>query len=159
MRAALGRVRAWLRGHGAELRLGVRMTASGLIAFALAELLGLAQGYWAVFTAIIVVQASVGGSLKAGLDQLLGTLGGAAYGALVGLAIPHADPVMRGRGARALRSGDGRLPPGAAGARLARRRGGAHLRAELRAAGSARRSPRSRRPRRRLRPARTTKAQ
>jgi uncharacterized membrane protein YccC len=88
--------RAWLGTHGAELRLALRVTASGLIAFALAELLGLAQGYWAVFTAIIVVQGSVGGSLKAGLDRLLGTLGGAAYGALIGVLIPHAGSLMEG---------------------------------------------------------------
>jgi uncharacterized membrane protein YccC len=88
--------RAWLLRHEAELRLGLRMTASGLLAFALAELLGLAQGYWAVFTAIVVVQASVGGSLKAGIDRLLGTLGGAVFGALVGLLIPHTEPLSRG---------------------------------------------------------------
>ncbi len=85
MRAPARAGRAWLATHGAELRLALRVTASGLIAFALAKVLGLAQGYWAVFTAIIVVQGSVGGSLKAGIDRLLGTLGGAAYGALVGM--------------------------------------------------------------------------
>ena len=96
MRAAAHAAGAWLGTHGAELRLALRVTASGLIAFALAELLGLAQGYWAVFTSIIVVQGSVGGSLKAGLDRLLGTLGGAAYGALVGVLIPHAGSLMEG---------------------------------------------------------------
>ncbi|HWI28714.1 MAG TPA: FUSC family protein [Stellaceae bacterium] len=96
MEATHNRSRAWLRRHTAELRLALRMTASGLLAYALAELLGLAQGYWAVFTAVIVVQASVGGSLKAGIDRLLGTLGGAFYGALVGLIIPHAEPFSRG---------------------------------------------------------------
>lgn len=85
-----------LSGRGDELRLALRMTVSGVVAFALAELFRLEQGYWAVFTAIIVVQASVGRSLKTGIDRLLGTIGGAAYGALVGLALPHADPVMRG---------------------------------------------------------------
>jgi uncharacterized membrane protein YccC len=88
--------RAWLGTHGAELRLALRVTASGLIAFALAELLGLAQGYWAVFTAVIVVQGSVGGSLKAGIDRLFGTLGGAAYGALIGVLIPHSGSLMEG---------------------------------------------------------------
>jgi len=94
--AAARRIRAWLGRRGAELRLSLRMTVAGLLAFALAELLGLAQGYWAVLTAVIVVQASIGGSLKAGIDRLVGTLGGAAYGALVGLLVPHAEPVVRG---------------------------------------------------------------
>ena len=96
MRAVAEAARAFFLHRGAELRLALRVTASGLIAFALAELLGLAQGYWAVFTSIIVVQGSVGGSLKAGIDRLLGTLGGAAYGALVGVLIPHSGSLMEG---------------------------------------------------------------
>jgi uncharacterized membrane protein YccC len=55
----------WLRDHKAELRLGLRMLAAGLLAFVAAHLLALSQGYWAVFTAVIVMQASVGGALKA----------------------------------------------------------------------------------------------
>jgi uncharacterized membrane protein YccC len=50
MRALANAARAFFLHHGAELRLALRVTASGLIAFALAKLLGLAQGYWAVFT-------------------------------------------------------------------------------------------------------------
>ncbi|HYM04258.1 MAG TPA: FUSC family protein, partial [Stellaceae bacterium] len=82
---------AWLARHAADFRLSVRVTAAGLLTYALAEGLHLAQGYWAVFTAVIVIQASVGGSLKATLDRLTGTLGGAVYGAAVGLLVPHSD--------------------------------------------------------------------
>jgi uncharacterized membrane protein YccC len=81
---------SWLGGHGAELRLSLRMTVAGVLAFALADMFNLAQGYWAVLTAVIVIQASLGGSLKAGLDRLIGTLCGAAYGAVVATLIPHA---------------------------------------------------------------------
>ena len=49
-----------------------------------------------MLTAVIVIQASVGGSLKAGVDRLIGTLCGAAFGALVALLVPHTDPVPRG---------------------------------------------------------------
>ena len=48
-----------------ELRLAVRVTTAAVLAFAIAKLLGFAHGYWAVITAIIVMQTSVGGSLKA----------------------------------------------------------------------------------------------
>lgn len=64
--------RAWLGRRGAEPRLSMRTTMAVLLAFALAEPFGLAQGHWAVLTAVIVVQASVGGSLKAGIDRLAG---------------------------------------------------------------------------------------
>ena len=72
-----------------ELRLAVRVTTAAVLAFALAKLLGFAHGYWAVITAIIVMQTSVGGSLKAAVDRLLGTMAGALYGAAIALLIPH----------------------------------------------------------------------
>ena len=75
--------------RGPELRLAVRVTAAAVLAFAIAKLLGFAHGYWAVITAIIVMQTSVGGSLKAALDRLLGTMAGALYGAAIALLIPH----------------------------------------------------------------------
>lgn len=82
---------SWLRSRRAELRLGMRITIAALLAFALGHLLGLAQSYWAVLTAVIVMQASVGGSLKATLDRFLGSLGGAAWGVVVSLGIPHTE--------------------------------------------------------------------
>jgi uncharacterized membrane protein YccC len=78
--------------RGAELRLSLRMTAAGLAAYGLAEAFGLAQGYWAVLTAVIVVQASLGGSVQAVIDRLVGTLGGAAFGAAIACSCP-----MQGR--------------------------------------------------------------
>jgi len=65
------------------------MTIGGLLAYVLAELFALPQGYWAVFSAIIVIQASVGGSVKATLDRVIGTIGGAVAGGTVGFIVPH----------------------------------------------------------------------
>lgn len=90
--SVMGRINAWTSRREGELRHSVRVTAAALFAFTVAESLALPQGYWAVFTAVLVTQASVGGSVKAALDWLLGTLGGGAYAALVGTIIPHSDP-------------------------------------------------------------------
>ncbi|MEE3622719.1 FUSC family protein [Nitrospirillum sp. BR 11752] len=66
-----------------ELRLAFRVTVAGVAALAMARLVNLPQSYWAVITAIMVMQTSIGGSLKAALDRFAGTLAGAAWGALV----------------------------------------------------------------------------
>lgn len=94
----LARMFAGIERREGELRHSVRVTAAALIAFTVAETLALPQGYWAVFTAVLVTQASVGGSVKAALDWLVSTLGGGAYAALVGTIVPHADPVAMGLG-------------------------------------------------------------
>lgn len=73
------------------MRQAVRVAAGAVLAFLLANLLGFAHGYWAVITAIIVLQGNVGGSVKAALDRLFGTIVGALYGALVAIFIPHAE--------------------------------------------------------------------
>jgi uncharacterized membrane protein YccC len=62
-------------------------------AYGVIKLLGLPQGWWAVITAILVVQTSVGGSFKAALDRLWGTIAGAVYGAIVAVAIPHTTSI------------------------------------------------------------------
>jgi uncharacterized membrane protein YccC len=93
---AQAKLGAWLSARRGELRLGLRITIAGLLTFVLAHLLGLAQSYWAVLTAVFVTQASVGGSLKAMLDRFVGSLGGAAWGVVVSLAIPHADVASLG---------------------------------------------------------------
>jgi uncharacterized membrane protein YccC len=86
----------WLARYRLEAGLTVRMSAAGLISFAVAHLLGLTQVYWAVLTAVIVMQASIGGSLKAMLDRFIGTIGGAGWGVAVTLAVPHGNVVSTG---------------------------------------------------------------
>jgi len=83
----------WLRRRRAELKLALRVTIAGTLAFAITRALDLPQGYWAAITAVIVMQASVGGSLKAALDRFTGTLAGAIYGAAIAAAIPHTTAI------------------------------------------------------------------
>jgi uncharacterized membrane protein YccC len=97
-KAAGASIQEWLGRHRIELRLGLRITVAGLLAFVLADLLELKQGYWAVLTAVIVVQANVGGSLKAASDRLIGTLAGGAYGVVIVTLIPGGDTIWRGAG-------------------------------------------------------------
>jgi uncharacterized membrane protein YccC len=82
-------LRGWAGANAAALRLCFRMTVAGLLAYVLAEFFALPQGYWAVFSAIIVMQASVGGSVKATIDRVIGTIGGAVAGGAVGYLVPH----------------------------------------------------------------------
>src|SRR5262249_7174463 len=72
--------------YRSELRLVVRAAAAAIVAFLLAEGFGLPQSYWAVVTALIVVQLSLGGTIAAGLDRLAGTLAGGIFGAVAALA-------------------------------------------------------------------------
>jgi uncharacterized membrane protein YccC len=81
--------RVWAGANTAALRLCFRMTVAGLLAYLLAEMFALPQGYWAVFSAIIVIQGSVGGSVKATIDRVIGTIGGAVAGGAVGFIVPH----------------------------------------------------------------------
>jgi uncharacterized membrane protein YccC len=82
-------IAAWLRSRKVELGLGVRVTVAAMGALAMALALGLKLPLWAVLTSIIVTQMSVGRSLKATRDYLIGTIGGALYGAAVAILIPH----------------------------------------------------------------------
>lgn len=67
----------------AEARHALRVTVAALAAFLLAKAFALPQGYWAVFTAVIVVQTSIGGTLSASIDRMIGTVAGAAVGAVL----------------------------------------------------------------------------
>jgi uncharacterized membrane protein YccC len=86
--AVARRVASWTGQQGVEARIAIRVTVAGLLAFAIGQWLGLAQGYWAVFTAIVVMQASVGNSFGAARDYFIGTLAGAVYGVAIAFAIP-----------------------------------------------------------------------
>jgi uncharacterized membrane protein YccC len=81
--------RSWLRRHKARLGFFFRVTASALLSFEIANWLGLHLPLWAVLTAIIVTQMSVGRSLQATIDYLGGTIGGAIYGAVIGVLVGH----------------------------------------------------------------------
>lgn len=78
----------WVRRR-LEIRHGLRIAAGGLASYVAGHALGLPQAYWAVFTAVLVVQGSVGGSWKASTDRFIGTIFGAGYGAAVATLVPH----------------------------------------------------------------------
>jgi uncharacterized membrane protein YccC len=71
--------------YKSELRLVIRALTAAALSLVTANALDLPQGYWAVFTALIIVQGSVGGTLAAGLDRFVGTLAGAVLGDAVAL--------------------------------------------------------------------------
>src|SRR5882757_7637606 len=83
------RLRTLIQGRQAELRLCVRVTASALLTLVIGQWLNVPLVLWAVLTAVIVTQTSVGRSLKATIDYFIGTLGGAIYAGAVAALIPH----------------------------------------------------------------------
>jgi uncharacterized membrane protein YccC len=83
----------WLRGqmvrHRVQIALGLRVTIAAVLALVAAQAVDLPLPLWAVLTAVIVTQMSVGRSLKATSDYLMGTIGGAVYGGAVAILLPH----------------------------------------------------------------------
>jgi uncharacterized membrane protein YccC len=82
-------VTSLLTQYRPQLRQCIRVTAAALVAYAVNLYFEFQQGYWIAFTAIIIVQANLGGSLRAAFERMTGTLAGAAYGALVITLMPH----------------------------------------------------------------------
>jgi uncharacterized membrane protein YccC len=83
-----------LGAYRARLRFCLRMTVAGLLAFAAAQALTIPlHGLWVVLTALVVTQMSVGGSLRATTDYVMGTLGGAIYASAVGMLVPHTTAI------------------------------------------------------------------
>ena len=75
-----------------QLRFCLRATVSALIALAISRNLNFPlHGLWMVLTAVVVSQVSVGASVRATIDYLVGTLAGAVYAAAVGVVVPHAS--------------------------------------------------------------------
>ena len=54
--------------------------AAVLVAYVIYAAFDLPQGYWAVFTTLIVMQASIGGTVGASVDRMYGTVLGAVVG-------------------------------------------------------------------------------
>jgi uncharacterized membrane protein YccC len=85
------RLRILVQDHQAELKHSVRVTVSALLTLVLGQWLDVPLVLWAVLTAVIVTQSSVGQSLKATIDYFVGTLGGAVYAGTVAALIPHSS--------------------------------------------------------------------
>ena len=89
MMAFAKRMLGSLRGRKTQLALAVRLAVAAVAAYAIARALHLMLPLWAVLTSLIVTQMSVGRSLKATRDYMLGTVGGAVYGGAIAMLIPH----------------------------------------------------------------------
>jgi uncharacterized membrane protein YccC len=89
MMACAKRMLGLLRGRKTQLALAVRLAVAAVAAYAIARALHLMLPLWAVLTSLIVTQMSVGRSLKATRDYMLGTIGGAVYGGAIAVLIPH----------------------------------------------------------------------
>jgi uncharacterized membrane protein YccC len=82
----------WLTSpiYKARLRFCLRTTIAAVLAFAVAQFLTIPlHGLWVVLTAVVVIQMSVGGSLRATAEYVIGTFGGAVYASAVGVLVPH----------------------------------------------------------------------
>ncbi len=86
---------AWDRLEVGRLRgaavYALRLTAAALLALWLAYRLAVALPLWAVLTALIVTQISLGRSLKATLDYFAATIGGVLWGGLIAVFVPHSS--------------------------------------------------------------------
>ena len=87
-------IQKWFRTqwriYRSQLRFCIRVTVAAISALLIARLFALPlHGLWVVLTATVVTQLSVGGSVRAGAEYVVGTLGGAVYAGIVGFLIPH----------------------------------------------------------------------
>jgi uncharacterized membrane protein YccC len=69
----------------AMLLLALKTALAAGLCYWLARLAGLQDGYWGSISAIIVLQSNVGSTVNASRDRLIGTLIGAAFGAVFSL--------------------------------------------------------------------------
>src|ERR1700727_165049 len=79
--------------HRAQLGLSLRVTIAVLSGFAVLHLLKVPLPLWTVVTAVVLTQATFGRSVKATIDYLVGTLGGALYAGAVAILVPHSNDV------------------------------------------------------------------
>jgi len=75
--------------HAADLRFAIKVATASVAAFVIATLLQLPQGYWSVISALIVVQASLGGTVAAAQERAVGTVVGSLVGGAAAFLHPH----------------------------------------------------------------------
>ena len=71
---------------------GLRTAVAAGVALFVAQVFNLQHGYWAVITAVVIMQGNIGASVKAATDRLIGTLAGAALGFAVAALTPATSP-------------------------------------------------------------------
>jgi uncharacterized membrane protein YccC len=79
--------------HRAQLSFAVRVTTAAVSSFILSHVLHLPVPLWAVLTAVILTQVSFGRSLKATIDYMVGTVGGAIYTGVLATLVPHPNEI------------------------------------------------------------------
>lgn len=77
-------LRARIARNKVQLGFALRVTIAAILSLIIAQYMGLRLPLWSVLTAVVVMQVSVGASLRSTVDYLLGTMGGAIYGSAVG---------------------------------------------------------------------------
>lgn len=73
----------------------LRVMIACTVTYSITQLLNLQQGYWAVFTVLIVMQTSVGATAGMAVDRLVATIAGAVLGGAAVLLTPH-EPLAIG---------------------------------------------------------------
>lgn len=88
--------KARYRKHRGTIRHALRVSAAAGLTFALIRLFNFPGGQWAVFTSIIVVQTSIGGTIAQAVERFIGTIVGAVAGAAAAYIqeATKADPVL-----------------------------------------------------------------
>ncbi len=77
-----------------EAKLALRVMAGAGAAFVLYTAFNLPQGFWAVFTVIIVIQGSIGGTVSVAVDRMIGTLLGAVVGGAAAALRPQTPEAL-----------------------------------------------------------------
>lgn len=81
MKPIIARLATLLRAQHGDIRHAIRVSLACGVTFAIMRLLNIPGGQWAVFTTIIVIQTSIGGTIDQAVERLIGTMVGAAAGA------------------------------------------------------------------------------
>ncbi|MGZ5393740.1 MAG: FUSC family protein [Mycobacterium sp.] len=90
----LKRIDHYVRSYRAQLRFSLRVALAALLGFAIAQVLTIPlHGLWAVLTAVVVTQMSVGASIRATTEYVVGTLGGVICASAVAAAVPHSNTI------------------------------------------------------------------
>ena len=80
--------------YRAQLRFSLRVALAALLAFDIAQVLTIPlHGLWAVLTAVVVTQMSIGASIRATAEYVVGTLGGVIYASAVAVVVPHPNTI------------------------------------------------------------------
>lgn len=78
----------WIRPDSEIWQAGLRTAVAGGLTMVIADWLALPQGYWAVISAVIIVQNRIGASLQAAVSRVIGTLVGGAVGFAIAMVTP-----------------------------------------------------------------------